>query len=271
MLVPLGLSRGKIDYYLLPLLPPLSLAVGACFAGSWQRWERVWGRVALAALASAILALALWPPSLPAAWLPRPLVVRVAAAAAVAAGIACLAAAWRARPLESLAVVAGAAAGFYLAIAAAFLPAFASGQPYAPLLEDVRRELAYEPRAAVVVCGDPGRVQRALLFEARLRVEERCDLWAAASAAAPRLFLLHGEERKSVGVVLRPISIHRFLPADTLTLRGLFSRPQPEVVKLSANFATGDPVAVRKAVRAHQQRERLRRMRRLARERAARP
>jgi 4-amino-4-deoxy-L-arabinose transferase-like glycosyltransferase len=43
MLVPLSLSRGKIDYYILPLYPPVSLAIGHFFAmRTWGALERSW-------------------------------------------------------------------------------------------------------------------------------------------------------------------------------------------------------------------------------------
>src|SRR5207244_6528135 len=51
MAVPLSLSRGKIDYYLLPLLPAASLVIGSHLAASWDRIDRAWARAALLAFA----------------------------------------------------------------------------------------------------------------------------------------------------------------------------------------------------------------------------
>ena len=70
MAVPLSLSRGKIDYYLLPLLPAASVVVGAHLVTVWGRVERAWAGAALfifAVIAFAPMDLAL---RLPPEWLP---------------------------------------------------------------------------------------------------------------------------------------------------------------------------------------------------------
>ncbi len=52
VLIPLVLSRGKIDYYLLPLYPAVSLLIGRLFVGvRWRRLERVWAGAVLVLLA----------------------------------------------------------------------------------------------------------------------------------------------------------------------------------------------------------------------------
>jgi 4-amino-4-deoxy-L-arabinose transferase-like glycosyltransferase len=71
MAVPLSLSRGKIDYYLLPLYPAASLVVGHFFADvRWGALERAWTRAALLALGASLVFAARFPGQLPAAWLP---------------------------------------------------------------------------------------------------------------------------------------------------------------------------------------------------------
>jgi hypothetical protein len=78
------------------------------------------------------------------------------------------------------------------------VPAFHRAQPQAAIVEDVARELRYRGDATVVACGDPARVQRDLLFQVRVVLEERCDLWALASSRRPFLLLLGPNERRSL-------------------------------------------------------------------------
>ena len=73
MAVLLSLSRGKIDYYLLPLLPPASLVIGRYFSAvPWGRLDRIWGRVVLllVGLLVVVAPAAIW--QLPSDWLPPP-------------------------------------------------------------------------------------------------------------------------------------------------------------------------------------------------------
>ena len=73
MLVPLSLSRGKIDYYLMPLLPPLSILLGAYLAigGPSVRTLRLLSMVAAVLLMGAVAF-----PMLPAPFAPPELVVK---------------------------------------------------------------------------------------------------------------------------------------------------------------------------------------------------
>lgn len=253
MAVPLSLSRGKIDYYLLPLLPPLSLAIGHLFASEpWRAWEQRVARGLLLVTAATLLLLTRGPAALPREWLPGSVVLTASAVAVVGGAALCVWAALRPRPLRALGVLAGVTAALAFGLAVFYVPAFARAQPQRALLDAVRDELRYRPEAGLVLCEDPARVQRAVLFEARRAGEERCDLWAAA-AAAPALFLLDADEQQSVGRTLRGISAHRYLPADTLTLRGLLAPAQPDWLYLAANFATESPTALRKEAREHKQ------------------
>ncbi|HVR69721.1 MAG TPA: glycosyltransferase family 39 protein, partial [Vicinamibacteria bacterium] len=271
MAVPLSLSRGKIDYYLLPLLPPLGLAIGHLFACEpWRAWERHVARGLLVAAAAALLLIVLGRgPTLPREWLPAAPVLALAAGVAAGGAALCLWGAARWRPVRTLGVLAGVTAALIFGLATFFVPAFAAGQPQQALLGEVREELRYRPEAALVLCGDPARVQRAVLFEARRGSQERCDLWAAATDDAPALFLLDADEQQSVGRTLRGISAHRYLPADTLTLRGLLAPPRPAWLYLGANFATESPVALRKEGREYRKAVLARRAARQARERRA--
>jgi 4-amino-4-deoxy-L-arabinose transferase-like glycosyltransferase len=253
MALPLSLSRGKIDYYLLPLLPPLSLAIGHFFASEpWRPWERRAAGGLLLVTAATLLLLTRGPAALPREWLPGPAVLTASAVTAVGGAVVCVWAALRPRPLRTLGVLASVTAALAFALAAYYVPAFARAQPQHALLAALSDELRYRPEAGLVLCDDPARVQRAVLFEARRAGQERCDLWAAA-AAAPALFLLDVDEQQSIGQTLRAISAHRYLPADTLTLRGLLSPAQPDWLYLAANFATDSPTALRKEAREHKQ------------------
>jgi hypothetical protein len=96
-----------------------------------------------------------------------------------------------------------------------------------------------------VACTDPARVERDVLFLARVTVERRCDLWSVAPSRVPFLFLLRPEEEGSLQAIpgFREVARYRYLPAATLTLSG-FLDPRPVgLVVLGANFATDDPVA----------------------------
>jgi 4-amino-4-deoxy-L-arabinose transferase-like glycosyltransferase len=247
MLVPLSLSRGKIDYYLLPALPPVSLVMGHYFAEiPWRRFERVWARACLLPAATALAAVAIGPFWLPAEWLPGP---AARWALTLVAGAGALACAWsgvRARPLRIVATLATATAAVWLVLAAAFLPAFRDAQPNALIVEDVSRELRYRPDATVAVCEDPTRVQRDLLFFARVAVTERCDLWNPAASRFPFLLLLSSEEFASLDSVMARVRLVRrypYLPARVLSLKGLLAPPRPEGMFLAANYVSKDPVA----------------------------
>src|SRR5262245_23375064 len=265
MLVPLSLSRGKLDYYLLPLLPALSLVLGHYFAQvPWGRFERVWARSVLAASAAALLVVAAAPFHLPLGWLPgsagRWLLTLVASGGALACALAVV----HLRPARAVAALSGSTAAVFLVLVLLFLPAFRTGQPNAAVLEDVLREQRYRPDLRVVVCEDPARVQRDLLFHARIAVDERCDLWNPAASQLPFLLLLSGEEHASLDAALKRLRLvnrYDYLPAQVLSLKGLLRLSQPEPLFLAANFPTQDPLG----------RERWRLERRVERERGAGP
>ena len=247
MLVPLSLSRGKLDYYLLPLLPALSLVLGHYFSEvPWRRFERVWARAALWLVAVGLLVIAAGPLRLPVEWLPGPggrwTLTAVAAACAAGCGVT----AARLRPARSVAALASAAAAVFLVLIVLFLPAFRDAQPNAEILEDVTRELHHRPDAGVVVCEDPTRVQRDLLFHARVAVSERCDLWNPASSRFAFLLLLNRNEFASLDAAMKRIRLvgrYELLPAGVLTFKGWLRRSQPEPLFLAANYPSKDPLA----------------------------
>jgi 4-amino-4-deoxy-L-arabinose transferase-like glycosyltransferase len=246
MAVPLSLSRGKIDYYLLPFYPAISLLIGRALA-TWKlgALEKAWSQVVLVLAALAVLAVPLLAARLPERWgpaLPGQLGLWLVAAAAC---LACLAAIRRPGPVRVTATLALAAAAAFLALTVLVLPAFRRSQPNDKVVADVMRERLYRPDLRMVLCQDRARVQRDVLFQARLAAEERCDLWGPASTTWPYLFLLTPQETLSIAAApgVREVARYPLLPATALGLRGMLAGPQPDQVVLLANFETRDPVA----------------------------
>jgi 4-amino-4-deoxy-L-arabinose transferase-like glycosyltransferase len=245
-LIPLSVSRGKLDYYLLPLYPAIALLVGRWLTVvPWSRFDRVWTRASLVVLGAAAGALVFVPDRLDPSFLPSPAACQALATIGAAAALVCFSLAVRPSPGRVLWALAGTAGALGLLLASAFLPAFRDAQPNQALAEDVRRERAHEPRARVVACSDPARVERDVLFEARVTVERRCDLWDVAPSDTPFLLLLRPEEHASLSAIpgFREVARYRYLEAATLTLSGFLSPRPPALVILAANFGTRDPVA----------------------------
>jgi 4-amino-4-deoxy-L-arabinose transferase-like glycosyltransferase len=253
----LSLSHGKIDYYLLPVYPPLSLVVGRYLAGApFRPLDRGFARVLLLLGAAATALLLVRPPRVPAGWLPDPrygplLVVLVTLGALVLLG-----AALRPTPARVLAALATATAGDFLLVVTLFLPAFSAGQPNRAIAADVARERLYVPAARLVFCDDPARVRRDVLFAARHAGVEQCDLWSLAASHEPYLFLVSPAQAASLGVLptYRHVGSYRYLPGRTLTLDGLLHGASAGEVLLVANYATSDPVAERKRRKEYRRR-----------------
>ena len=255
MLVPLSLSRGKIDYYLLPLYPALSLVVGhALAARPWGRLERGWSRGVLLLMAGgAGLALRL-PATIPAGWLPPDGALRLASLGAGLLVLALALGSLRPRPGLTLGLLSGTVAALFVALTTVFLPAFRAGQPNAEIVADVLREKAYQPDLRLALCEDPVRVQRDVLFEARIAVDERCDLYAPIASRLPFLLLLDEDEAPvGLGTGQRHVRTYSYLPATAFGLRGLVEGLQPRRAALFANFESSDPVAQQKARRERRQ------------------
>ena len=251
MAVPLSLSRGKLDYYLLPLLPAASLVIGSHLAAEWDRVDRAWAGAASIAFALLALVPAALQPRIPTVWLPGwPAQVGLIALGAAVALAAALAAA-RPSPSRVAAVFAGGTAATLALLAGAFLPAFGAAQPNAAVVTDVRRERAWRPDAELAACGDPSRAARDLLFETRLVAQDRCDVWNPASSRLPFLLLVGTEERRSLESVpgIREVAVYPCLPAAAMSLGQILSGLEPEPVVLLANYHTDDPVAETKRVK----------------------
>jgi 4-amino-4-deoxy-L-arabinose transferase-like glycosyltransferase len=254
VLVPLSLSRGKIDYYLLPLYPAVSLLLGRYLAGTpWGRLDRGWARVALLLQAAALAFLLARPPQVPPEWLPGG-IGRGALVAVLAAGaLVLVAVAWRPSPRRVLAAPAALVALAWLCVVALFLPAFAASQPNGEIVKDVARERRYRPDLRMAYCSDPTRVRRDVLLEVRLAAIPECDLWSLAGSREPFLLLVTRAEDASfrVNPRYRHIATYRYLSAEALTFGGLFSLREPGEILLGANYATRDPEAAVKKKREY--------------------
>jgi len=254
VLVPLSLSRGKIDYYLLPIYPAVSLVIGHYFAGvQWQRADRTWVRLVLGLEAAALALVLALPPRIPDEWLPGPL-PRLLLVAVVAAGAALLlAVAVRPTPRRAAAALASLVAAAWLVLVVFFLPAFAAAQPNRAIVVDVARERSFRPDLRMAFCSDPTRVRRDVLLHVRLAAFSECDLWSLAGSREPFLLLATPAQDASFRADprYREIARYRYLPANALTLGGLFSIREPGEVVLGANFPTADPEAERKRRRKY--------------------
>jgi hypothetical protein len=249
VLVPLTVSRGKIDYYLLPLYPAAALVVGRHLAAvTWRRLDRSWASVVLLLAATAFAAALLRPPRVPEPWLPGPAARGLLLVVLVAGALALAIAARRPTPTRAVAALAGSVSAVSFVLAAFFLPALARAQPGAAIVAAVARERALRPDLALVVCSDPARVRRDLLFHARMPVLSRCNLSERAASAAPHLLLASPEEEARLRAMpgLRSVASYRYLPA-AITPAWLLHGPEPGEINHSANFADEGPAPVEAA------------------------
>jgi len=223
MLVPLSLSRGKIDYYLLPLLPALSLVIGRWLtASSWSVLERRATRAVLVLLAAVVALSPLLLRLLHTGWI-APGRRHFVTAVALACAVSMLVAALRVGSRVLMGALAATSALVALTWVAVVVPGFLADQPNRRIVRDVAHLLRQRPGARVVLCQDPTRVQRDILFETRTAVEERCDLWAAASGREPVLLLVRADEWSGMrrSRRLRVRFKYRYLPANVLSLERL--------------------------------------------------
>ena len=242
MLAPLSLSRGKIDYYLLPLLPPLSILIGAYLAMG-EPAARTLRTVAV--LTAILLIGAAFFPMLPAPFSPPPSTVMAMRVFFVLAALGCLGAAIR--PVARTVVSVGAVSvlGTALFLFGAIVPAYRAAQPTAELLDHIARERVYTPDLQIAVCDDTLRLQRDILFSLRIPVMEHCELWQVASSSRKFLMIvtLHQERSLRTAENVRHIASLEHLPADVTRLSTLLEGAQVSKVGLLANFQTADPVA----------------------------
>lgn len=242
MLVPLSLSRGKIDYYLLPLLPPLSILIGAYLAiGSPSK-------VTLrspALLAAVFLSAAAMFPMLPQPFSPSPATVSGLRGFLLFASFCCVMAALRPTAQRVVSLSAFSALGAALFFFGAIVPAYRAAQPTDELLDHIARERVFTPDLEIAACDDTLRLQRDILFTLRLPVMEQCELWQIASSRRKFLMIVTPAQEKSLRSAdqVRHIATSYLLPADITRIGTLFAGAQVSKVGLLANFQTTDPVA----------------------------
>ena len=254
VLVVLSASRGKMDYYLLPLYPALSLLIGRYLAAvPWGKADRVWARAALTAEAAALVVVLGRPPRVPDPWLPglapRALLLAVLAASA----LALLTVATRPTAARAAAALASVVAAAWLVLVVFFLPAFTAAQPNGAIVADVARERRYRADLRMGFCSDPTNVRRDVLLHVRLAAVSECDLWSLAGSRQPFLLLATPAQDASfrANPRYREIGRYPYLPASALTLGGLLSLDAPGEIVLGANFPTKDPLAERKRKREY--------------------
>ena len=242
MLVPLSLSKGKIDYYLLPLLPPLSILIGAYLAtGAPSK-----GTLRTLALLAAVLLLgAAMFPMLPAPFAPPESMVKWMRGFLVLASLACLLTAIRPRARTIVSLCAMSVLGTALFLFGAIVPAYRSAQPTEKLLDHIARERVFTPELEIATCDDTLRLQRDILFSLRIPVVEQCELWAVVSSSRKFLIIATPAQERSLRTAenVRHIATLDHLPADVTRIGTLLSGARVSKVGLLANFATTDPVA----------------------------
>jgi 4-amino-4-deoxy-L-arabinose transferase-like glycosyltransferase len=241
MVVPLSLSRGKIDYYILPILPPLSLMTARYLSGRPSRLVLRFLALATVALAAGALLF----PMLPAPFAPPETTVRgirVFFAATILAGLLC---ALRPSPRRVVAVSAAAVLGTAIALFGSIVPAYRAAQPNDALVDHIARERIYAPDLQVVVCDDSLRLQRDILFHLRVPVLEECQLWAVVSAERKSLLIVTLAQERSLRTAehVRHIATLPHIPADVTRIGTLLEGAHAAKVGLLANFQTTDPVA----------------------------
>jgi hypothetical protein len=242
MLVPLSLSKGKIDYYLLPLLPPLSIVIGAYLAHGAPSKGTL---RTLAVLAAILLLGAAMFPMLPAPFAPPESMLKWMRAFLALASLSCLLTAIEPRPRTIVSVCAASVLGTALFLFGVVVPAYRSAQPTKEILDHIARERVFTPELEVAVCDDTLRLQRDILFSLRIKVVEQCELWAAVSSSRKFLIIVTPAQEKSLRAAenVRHIATLDHLPADVARVGALLSGPRISKVGLLANFATTDPVA----------------------------
>ena len=242
MLVPLSLSRGKIDYYLLPLLPPLSLLIGAYLASGAPAPRTL---RALAGLAALLLIGAVFFPMLPAPFAPPAATLTAMRAFFVLAAAGCLLTALRPTAHAVVSVCAVSVLGAALFLFGAIVPAYRAAQPTEELLDHIARERVYTPDLQIAVCDDTLRLQRDILFTLRIPVVEHCELWQVASSSRKFLMIVTLLQERSLRTAdrVRHIASLNHLPADVTRLSTLLEGARVSKVGLLANFQTTDPVA----------------------------
>jgi 4-amino-4-deoxy-L-arabinose transferase-like glycosyltransferase len=235
----LSASNGKVDYYLLPLYPPLALILGRYVQiAVWTGRVRFLVACLLGVVGLAVILLPLPLMRLPAEWRPSGLAMAAVALAFIAAGIACFAAIFNPGPARAFRAFVFSLWLATAVISGVLMPSFYSGQPNNDLIDAVSRERLLRPTLTVAAHEDPTQLHRDLLFYSRLVVEESADLPALARSARPYLLLARPDEAEAVkaSTSVRELGTYQYLPLKSFTLNGIFAEPTAERLVLLANF-----------------------------------
>ena len=258
MVLPLSASRGKLDYYLLPLLPLASLAVAVSVAARWGRAEAWTARVAAGGASVALLGLLAAQCRAPAAW--RAALFWNVVAAGIIICLTALLGSVVARPtrVRTIATLATATAAAFALLNFLWLPAFGRGQPNRAVVADVAREYRGQPRARLGICNDPARVHRDVIFSTRIDTVDMCEMWAITATRRPFMILIGERAWHSLWRIrwLRLAGEYDYLPMSALSLEALLAPPRPERLYLVANFRPMDEVGRQRWVEWRRQRRR---------------
>jgi 4-amino-4-deoxy-L-arabinose transferase-like glycosyltransferase len=230
MALPLSLSSGKIEYYLLPLYPWLALLVArGLTAVDWDPTARRLARVACVLLALGTLLIGTLALRLPPPWAP-PLPLEALLGLAALASVALLLRAARRGDATAVRVAMAASVALVApALVAAFLGPTWVVRPQSLLVTRIAAEVARAPATRVVACHDAAHVERALLFEHRIVVAHDCALGAVVRRGPPALLVLHEDDLARLGPQPRIEILERvpYLPprAFQQALRGETATP----------------------------------------------
>jgi 4-amino-4-deoxy-L-arabinose transferase len=236
----LSASRGKLDYYLLPLYPPAALLIGRylCVA-TWGRAERGLASFALVVAGLASFGLPLAMVQLPDGWRPSGMEFLADTLVLMACGVISAVAAARPAPMRVTTSLAAVLFMLLFVVNVSVLPAFYAGQPNGRLQQAVENERSKQSELAVAARGDPLQFHRELLFESRMVLQETDDLRSLAISGKPYLFLVSADEADSLRLPgIREVGSYSYLPSSALTFRGVFKRITPSTMTLLANFGS---------------------------------
>lgn len=236
----LSASRGKLDYYLLPLYPPAALVIGRYLCVSaWGRAERGLGSLLLTVAGLASLALPLAMFRLPEGWRPSGMEFLADSLVLILCGVISAAAAVRPTPLRVTSALTVVLFILLFVVNVSVLPAFYAGQPNRLLRQAVEEERSKQAELGVAARGDPLQFHRELLFESRMVLQETEDLRSLASSGKPYLFLVSADAADLLRLPgMREVGSYPYLPSSALTFRGVFRRTTPSSMTLLANFGS---------------------------------
>ncbi|MCU0242065.1 MAG: glycosyltransferase family 39 protein [Vicinamibacteria bacterium] len=246
MLIPLSLSRGKLDYYLLPVYPLASLLLSSSFAQAAARVWTTWGRAIAVVGICGLLAIALAPIGIPGAWLPSLqglLLFYIVLFGMLLLMLASLRKGARGAIVTSLGLTTVFLFSSFMFV---WMPAFGAGQPNRQIVADVVRETRYRPELQLALRDDPSRVQREIIFETNIPIYEFENLWGPVSSPHSFLVLMRAEEWDSFKNLerIRLVNEYAYIPPNALNLTRLLRPLEVRRLILAANFRSDDPVAI---------------------------